>query len=24
VDEAFDYVTEQLKTYSMASPGARL
>jgi len=24
VDEAFDYVTDQLKTYSMASPGARL
>jgi len=24
VDEAFEFVTEQLKTYSLASPGARL
>jgi len=24
VDEAFDFITEQLKTYSLASPGARL
>jgi hypothetical protein len=24
VDEAFDYITEQLRTYALASPGARL
>ncbi len=24
VDEAFDFITEQLKTYALASPGARL
>jgi hypothetical protein len=24
VDEAFDYITEQLKVYSLGSPGATL